>query len=150
MEVFLESVVRAYHVYRRIWEAVVGEELSCITEPDNNSDRYAVAVIKSDTTVGHVPQTFSAVCALFLNRGGTMICKVTGERLYSHDLPHKEYIFRGQPTDIEKVKKIFNLVFSDADKNIPSLIQSRVEIHVAGFEPVGKKRKVEEVQSSEE
>ena len=154
MEMFLESIVRGYHVYRRIWEAVVGEELTCITEPDNRSDRYAVAVIKSDTTVGHVPRKFSAVCALFLNRGGTMICKVTGERLYSRDLPQGgmeipcRYIFRGQSTDIEKVKKVFNLVFSDADKNIPTMIQSSVKI--AGFEPVGNKRKVEEVQSSEE
>ena len=98
--------------------------------------------MKSDTTVGHVPETFSAVCALFLNRGGTMICKVTSERLYIRDLPQGgieipcRYIFRGQPTDAEKVKKVFNLVFSDADNNIPSLIQSRVEI--ARFEPVGK------------
>ena len=58
MEMFLESIVRGYHVYRRIWEAVVGEELTCITEPDNRSDRYAVAVIKSDTTVGHVGINF--------------------------------------------------------------------------------------------
>ena len=48
MEMFLESIVRGY---RRIWEAVVGEELTCITEPDNRSDRYAVAVIKSDTGI---------------------------------------------------------------------------------------------------
>ena len=68
----------------------------------------------------------------------------SNERLYIRDLPQEgmeipcRYIFQGQSTctDVEKVKKVFNLVFSDADNNIPSLIQSRVEI--AHFEPVGK------------
>ena len=33
-----------YHVYKELWAAGLGEVLTCEREPDNASDRYAVAV----------------------------------------------------------------------------------------------------------
>lgn len=33
------------HVCQAIWTAVVGEKLACTREPENPSDRYAVAEI---------------------------------------------------------------------------------------------------------
>ena len=44
-----------YHIYREIWEAAVGvETLVCEREPQNGKDRYAVAVKKNETIVGHI------------------------------------------------------------------------------------------------
>ena len=37
-----ECCVRRYHVYQRIWDAVIGEVLDCDREPDNAVDHYAV------------------------------------------------------------------------------------------------------------
>ena len=36
--------IRGYHVYKELWAAGLGEVLTCEREPDNASDRYAVAV----------------------------------------------------------------------------------------------------------
>ena len=48
-------------------------------------DRYAVAVVKADTVIGHV-QKFSWLYCLFLRRGGSITCQVTEARRYSTDL----------------------------------------------------------------
>ena len=50
METFQkESCVRGYHIYRELWDAVVGEELECQREHGNATDMNAVAVIKDST-----------------------------------------------------------------------------------------------------
>ena len=58
----VEAMIRGYHEYQSIWEAEVGENLTCIREPGNVRDPYAVAVTKpeSSTIVGHVPRKMSA------------------------------------------------------------------------------------------
>ena len=66
----VEAMVRGYHVYQDVWDASIHEELSCVREPDNLRDPFAVAVIKSHHTVGHIPLKISSVCSLFLQRGG--------------------------------------------------------------------------------
>ena len=68
--------VRGYHVYCEIWEAAVGEVLVCEREPQNTMDRYAVAVKRSGTVIGHLPKKMSRVCSLFLRRGGDIHCTV--------------------------------------------------------------------------
>ncbi len=58
METFeKETCVRGYHAYEAIWGAAVGEELECRRERSNRVDRYAVAVVKDVTVVGHVSRT---------------------------------------------------------------------------------------------
>ena len=44
-----------------------------IREPGNVRDPYAVAITKpeSSTMVGHVPRKMSAMCSLFLRKGGS-------------------------------------------------------------------------------
>ena len=42
-EFILESVVRGYHVFQHIWNAVVTEELPCRVETGNPSDCFAVS-----------------------------------------------------------------------------------------------------------
>ena len=57
----IEAMVRGYHVYQSVWEAVNGKVLECSREIGNRSDPYAVAVTKSSgetggtVTVGHIP-----------------------------------------------------------------------------------------------
>ena len=67
----------------------------CKREPENASDPYAVAVKKERTIIGHLPQKLSRMCSLFLRRGGTIKCIVTGHRKYSADLAQARARARG-------------------------------------------------------
>lgn len=82
-----DCCIRGYHEYQAVWAAAVGETLTCTREPAYESDMHAVAVIKSGTTVGHLPRKISRVCSIFLRRGRSIHCTVTGGRRYSSDLP---------------------------------------------------------------
>ena len=113
METFQrESMVRGYHIYGEQWEAAVGEELECRRERGNSRDTYAVAVVRDDITVGHLPRKISRVSALFIRRGGTIRCRVTGRRRYSSDLPQGgleipcKLTFEGEAKEIKKLLKL--------------------------------------------
>ena len=56
-----EFVVRGHHVYKAIWNPVIGEVLVCDQETDNDEDSYAVAVKIEDTIVGYVPREISRI-----------------------------------------------------------------------------------------
>lgn len=82
-----ESCIRGYHFYQSIWAPVIGEITDeCARETDNRHDPYAVKVMKAAVAVGHLPRKISSVCSLFIRRGGTISCRVTGNRRYSRDL----------------------------------------------------------------
>ena len=66
--------------------AGVGDELVCEREPHNSHDRYAVAVKKMGIIIGHLPRKLLKLCSLFLRRGGSIFCTVSGGRRYSHYL----------------------------------------------------------------
>ena len=76
----MESCICGYHVYKNLWDASIGEDILCEREPLNDADRYAVAVLKDDTVVGHIPRKISRICSLFLLRGGAIVCMPTGGR----------------------------------------------------------------------
>ena len=79
-ETEVPNCMRGYHVCKDGWAAAVGELLTCSREPTNASDRYAVAVIKDGTTIGHVhlPRKTCKACSVFLRIGGLISYKVTG------------------------------------------------------------------------
>ena len=116
----VEAMIRGYHEYQSIWEAEVGENLTCVREPSNVRDPYAVAVTKpeSSTIVGHIPRKMSAICSLFLRKGGSIFCQVSGSRRYSQDLPQGGLEipcllrFQGNAKDVQKVKKLATLALS--------------------------------------
>ena len=88
----IESVVRGYHEYKDIWDAVVdGIELPCEREPGNPQNPSAIAVAKrspgASVIVGHAFRLISMVCSVFIHQGGFIVCVVTGPRQYSADLP---------------------------------------------------------------
>ena len=61
----ISSMVRGYHQYQSIWNAVDGEELPCRVKLSKTHDLFAVAVCKSEIVVGHVPKKISSICSSF-------------------------------------------------------------------------------------
>ena len=41
--VYVESVIRGHHIYKSIWNPIIGEDLEVCREPDNVHDRRAVS-----------------------------------------------------------------------------------------------------------
>ena len=56
-----ESCIRGYHIYKDIWSSTVGEHLICERETLNSTDRYAVAVLKDNITIAHLPKVLSRI-----------------------------------------------------------------------------------------
>jgi hypothetical protein len=63
-----DSVIRGCDVYKKIWDAVIGEELSCTVEVHNLYDKNAVALMKLDKIVGHIPREHSKVSKFFYSK----------------------------------------------------------------------------------
>ena len=110
-----ELVTRGYHVYKDTQESCIGEELVCKRERHNVYGPFAVAVLKADNVVGHIPRLFSAACYVFLGRPGSRIlCTVIGHRKYSGDLPQGgmeipcRYIFHGEKSMITKLEVLLS------------------------------------------
>ena len=53
---------------------------------DDGVDQYAVAVLKIDNIVGHIPRKISLICSLFLARGLAITCMSMEGRRYSSQL----------------------------------------------------------------
>ena len=49
------SYVKGYHVYKTLWNPLIGELLLNEREPDSTMDKYAVCVKKENKIVGHLP-----------------------------------------------------------------------------------------------
>ena len=60
-EFVTDSMIRGYHIFRTIWDAVIGESLQCVREVGNVEDRYAVAVQRGGMVVGHLPRKISTL-----------------------------------------------------------------------------------------
>ena len=45
-------------MYKAIWAAAIGEELVCTREATNAANRYAMAVTKQETIIGHLTKRF--------------------------------------------------------------------------------------------
>ena len=80
------SVIQGYHIYKDIFTSTIGKTLQSYREHDNDYDSFAVAIIENNIIIGHVSQTISVSCNLFLKKGGTILCVVTGPCQYSRDL----------------------------------------------------------------
>ena len=118
----IDSMVRGYHVYKDVWNATLDEELPCEREMDNTADRFAVAVKKDAVVVGHVAKKISSICSMFIHRGGSIVCTVTGFRQFSDDLVQGgleipcKLTFTGDNTLILKLKGLIKFACSSKDK----------------------------------
>ena len=79
VEFVVESVVRGHHVYKDIWTPVVGKELVVLPEA-GTSTINAVAVIRGDEIVRHVPRELSGILYYFLKHSGEISCVISGRR----------------------------------------------------------------------
>ena len=100
-------------VYKAAWSPYIGEELPVQREVNNIHDDFAVAVLKNDNTVGHVPWKISRVCRYFLHKSGSeMTCIVNGDRRHS-EVDGKGlvvpcvYIFRGKQKHLDRLINLF-------------------------------------------
>ena len=92
------SYLRGYHVYKKNWTPVIGDEsLVCVTEPNNKFDGTAVALLHNERMADHVPRNFSGAFTKFLTSGGTITAKVADsviDRGFGLEVP-VDYIFSG-------------------------------------------------------
>ena len=91
----MESCIRGYHVYQRIWYPVVGDIAITVREEGNVHDRHAIAILEDTCCcVGHLPQHISKECYYFLKMGGVIKVEVTGQRRQSDLLEHEENMIK--------------------------------------------------------
>ena len=103
------SVVKGHHVYKNIWAPFTGEQLSLQAEEDNEHDKYAVAVLKDDYVVGHVPRAISRLFHFFLQHGGNIICRITGKRQFGDGLEVPcVYVYSGSTRIVDKLTRLLN------------------------------------------
>ena len=117
---YFKSIIRGYHVYKEIWKPVTEEILPTKREPDNKHDSDAIAIMKSEDVVGHVPKDISRICSTFIARGGSIECKVMGPpRQQEHTMTKNEErlevpcIYKLSATDkqnLQDVKKQFKRI----------------------------------------
>ena len=77
----IKSTVMGFQVYRNKWEPVIGEILNTLMEPQNEVDKYAVAVLnKENSVIDHLPKGASGKYAktifYFLRNDSVNVCKV--------------------------------------------------------------------------
>ena len=74
------SYVKGYHVYKTLWNPLIGEFLSCERESDNPMDKYAVCVKKKNKIVGHLllgkSGKFAKIIFYFLRADELSSCKI--------------------------------------------------------------------------
>ena len=109
------SFIRGHHVYCVSWTPVVGEELVLRRQPDNLYYQHAVAVIRDEEIVGHVPRerNMSSTIFYFLAYDGNVgFCRITGPRVnrgigLGVEVPCV-YLFYGGKKYIKKLAQIFD------------------------------------------
>ena len=75
-----QEFITGHHVYKDVWTPFHGKKLSCESQRDNFSDKYAAKVVKNTETVGHVPRAISPYITYILANGGKVTVEVIGSR----------------------------------------------------------------------
>ena len=111
---------------KSVWDAPIGETLLCQREVGNVYDTFAVAIKKDGEVVGHCPRKISALCSIFIRRGGKITCQVSGRRRYSSDIPQgglevpcKMTFYTKSKSEADKTEK---LIKNSLGKNIADAI----------------------------
>ena len=93
--------------WKQWWEAK--------SEHGNAQDAFAVAVLKDEAIIGHVPQKISAACSMFLHRDSSILCQVAESKHYSADQAQGGleipciWVFIGSDKDTARVNSSQNL-----------------------------------------
>ena len=108
----ISSFIRGYDAYQEIRQPTLGEVLLLHREPTNSQNRHAVAVVKSEQIVGHIPTCFSVLFFKFLARScNKTTAEVTGARVncgsgYGLEVPCK-YLLYGPKPYLDRLKRVF-------------------------------------------
>ena len=86
-----QSYIRGHHAYCMLWTPAVGKMLTLRREPENLFDCHAVAVIKNDLLVGHMPRSICRVVYYFYRMVTVLFAKS----------PETVYINRGVQLGLE-------------------------------------------------
>ncbi len=92
-----------------IWAPFVGEQLPLEREPTNPRDRFAVAVVKDGSIIGHLPFNLAPIVSSFLTRSfNSGMTEVSGSKVnrgggYGLEIPCK-YTFYGPKSYIDRIK----------------------------------------------
>ena len=74
------SYVMGYHEYKDCWTPMKSDMLKAVMEPKNKTDKFAVAVMKNDCLVGHLPKEktgrFAKMIFYFLRACDSNTCSV--------------------------------------------------------------------------
>ena len=87
----LKTHIKGYHAYMTKWTPKNGEILKARPEPENEYDKYAVAVERCGDVVGHLSKgrspRFAKTISYFLRASNANCCRVevTGKRVYLGD-----------------------------------------------------------------
>jgi hypothetical protein len=73
--------VRGFHVYQRIWQPTLGENVDCGWEQGNQYDRFAIKCTDTDNRViDHLPMEISRITKFLIARGAVVQATVTNMR----------------------------------------------------------------------
>ena len=61
---YFEESLRGHHIYKQIWQPLVGEILTLEWEEGNNHDKFAVSLLKNATVVAVFLKSIHGVLAL--------------------------------------------------------------------------------------
>ena len=102
-----DSVIRGYHIYKKVWTLSVGEVCLLVKEEANEHDHFAVSVMKDEFVVGHALRELSKLLTHFLNHEGEITARITGHRRLGNSLEvHCFYIFTGKKNLVKKLKEL--------------------------------------------
>ena len=109
--------MRCYHAYKDIWNPRIGEVLPLEREPNNSEDRFAVAIKRTGSVVGHVRFNIAPLVSAFLRRDvnkglvevtfhplSTIVIHTLG---YGLEVP-STYHFYGAKCFIDKLKEFIS------------------------------------------
>ena len=72
------AAIRGYHVFRKIWEPVIEEELKCAHEVGNEYDVFSIKTCQGSwKTMGHLPREISRATKFLLDRSATVNAKLS-------------------------------------------------------------------------
>ena len=98
----VQSYISGYHAYMDRWNPRIGEVLLHEREPNNSEGRFAVAIKRTGSVVGHVPFNLAPLVSAFLRREVSKgLVEVTGEKInrgggYGLEIPCTYHFYRAK------------------------------------------------------
>ena len=114
----VQSYMRGYHAYMDIWNPRISEVLLLERESNNSEDRFAIAIKRTGSVVGHVPFNHALLVSGFLRRDVNKgLVEVTGLKVnrgagYGLEIPCM-YHFYGAKSFKSKLNELIKALCTD-------------------------------------